>query len=1000
MEFGVLGGLQVRAEDGAEVALVGARQQRALAGLLLSADRVLTADRLIALIWDESPPPSAAHQVHKVISALRQRLPGGAAVITTVGPAYRLVLTGHRIDVQEFERLLGVARVAADRGDLHAAATLVAQALRWRRGRALADIEGQEIRNAARQLDERVARAAEWCADLQIRTGRSAAALALLTELASNDPSRESVARLQMIALYETGNSAQALEVFGRLKSHLADDLGIDPSPALRETYQQILREQPIVRIADPVELPGRRTFRPHTLPRDLADFVGRTDETRHLLAILSAEDRTHPLICLSGMGGIGKTALAIRLATLADGKYPDGVLYLDLQGFTPGAQSLSTTDALARLLQSLEPDRVPLPDTSSALVGLWRSVTADRAILVLLDNVPDSNAVRSLLPASRSSAVICTSRRVLTDLDGAVPVALDSPLPDECLLLLDQIIGSRVREDPADALDLVTLCGALPLALRMMATRLAQRPQWPLRYVLDRLRDERRRLTELAAGTASVSASLSLSYNAMTRAERRALRLIGQLLPAEFDEWAAAATLGLDSIEASRLLDGLVDTSLLSEPHAGRYRMHDLVRDYTRSLEDGSSSEFDEAQRRLDSHRLGRALSAAQAIAPHRHQFLDVGEHRAIPAFTLQTATSWLTDHVPILDAATRSAVDRGDHLAACELARVLALEVWLGRHSAGVLEIQELAVGAAREHGDQRLLAICLANASFTQSILGDLQGSVQTLAGAIEVSVRDGQLAEAAVYRSSRALLEAKSGRLHRAHQELTLLRAETDGVVSDLRVIVQRLGWVQLTLGRLEAAIETLEEAVHLGTRAAEPLQVLRAVTHLANAHVRNGSPTAAIAAVARVGALAEEIGTTGARSLADFSEAEVLAHLGDARGSFDAAERALAGMPDNSDTALAEARIVAAAAAIRLGRTGHASMLLDAAEKIIGETGYRMICARLSRGRADMHAALGDDGRATSLARAARVSFREMSLPWDGEPWPLLDTEPTSGQAFN
>lgn len=172
MEFGVLGGLQVRTEDGAEVALVGARQQRALAGLLLSADRVLTADRLIALIWDDAPPPSAAHQVHKVISALRQRLPGGGAVITTVGPAYRLVSAGHRIDVKEFDRLLGEARVAADRGELRVAADLVAHALQWRRGPALSDVDGQEVRNAARHLDERVERAAEWCADLQIRTGR------------------------------------------------------------------------------------------------------------------------------------------------------------------------------------------------------------------------------------------------------------------------------------------------------------------------------------------------------------------------------------------------------------------------------------------------------------------------------------------------------------------------------------------------------------------------------------------------------------------------------------------------------------------------------------------------------------------------------------------------------------------------------------------------------------------------------------------------------------
>jgi tetratricopeptide (TPR) repeat protein len=338
--------------------------------------------------------------------------------------------------------------------------------------------------------------------------------------------------------------------------------------------------------------------LRPAQLPPDVADFTGRDEQLAQLLKLLRPGSPDHAVVitALAGMAGVGKTALAVHAAHRLRERFPDGQLYVDLRG--ADRAPLDPGGVLARMLRTLGVARTP--DTLEERVDLFRSRLSDRAVLLLLDNAVSEQQVRPLLPGSPTCGVIVTSRNHLAGLAGVRLIDLDVFEPAQAVELISRIIGAdRVAAEPAVAERLVRLCGYLPLAVRIAGARLAAKPHWSLTRLVDRLEDEHRRLDELRLGDLEVRAGVTLSYEALDPAARRALRLLGLLDVPSFAAWVAAAVLGVPVASAEDLIERLVEAQLLEvtgENGTYRYRFHDLIRVLARERAEAEDSPADRA--------------------------------------------------------------------------------------------------------------------------------------------------------------------------------------------------------------------------------------------------------------------------------------------------------------------------------------------------------------------------------------------------------------------
>lgn len=361
----------------------------------------------------------------------------------------------------------------------------------------------------------------------------------------------------------------------------------------------------------------------PRTLPYDLPDFSGRHADMNNLFATAAVA----PIVAIDGMAGVGKTALVVHLAHRLADRFPDGQLYCDLRGHTPEAEPLSPQVALELLLRMVGVPDQQIPDGPDARSARWRSTLAGRRILVVLDNAASAGQVRAMLPAGAECLTIVTSRARLGELEGACLYSLDVMDRPEALALLDRVVGAgRVGAEPEAAGAVIELCGRLPLAIRLAASRLAQRPLWTVAGLSDKLRDGSGRRSLLAVPDRGVDAAFALSYEHLSAAAQRVFRLLGRHPAADFDAYAAAAMTQLPVGDAERLLEGLVDAHLLQQRIAGRYTFHDLLRHYARRLADSDPRvTAAEPVNRLRDYYLAAATVASDLINREVRRFVPV---------------------------------------------------------------------------------------------------------------------------------------------------------------------------------------------------------------------------------------------------------------------------------------------------------------------------------------------------------------------------------------
>jgi len=636
LRVALLGPPEVR-RAGVRVAVPHRRSGAVLAVLALSAGRPVSLQVLADSVWGEHLPQSAEGSLHSHVMRLRRIL--GADAIRTVPGGYLLDVDPDQVDVLRFRRL---AAEAAGLEDTVKARDVLAEALGLWRGEPLDGLRSDALhREVAAGLTEERLTAIQRRIHLDLAAGRHGDLAGELRELTARWPMRETLWEQLIVALSAAGRKADALDAYHEVRGLLREQLGVDPSKDLQDLYHSVLAEVPRVGgvsgvaaesgrvLPVPSRAAGRWRAR-NDLPGDAADFTGRDRELRELLGALPGQDQAAQTVMISaidGMAGIGKTALAVHAAHLMAARYPDGQLFIDLHGHTPGRNPADPAAALDSLLRAIGVPGEHIPETLDSRTGLWRAELAGRRVLVLLDNAATAEQVRPLIPGTAGCLALVTSRRRLTALDAARTLSLDILPLDEALALFAAVAGAgRTAAEPGPADEVLRLCGYLPLAIRICAARLAARPAWTVGYLAGRLGDQRQRLAELATADRSVTAALAVSYQQLTPRQRRLFRLLGLHPGPDFDAYLAAAVAAMPVAEAGQGLEDLVDAHLLQQPAPGRYRFHDLLRDHAQAA--ARQAEPDAAR----SEAIGRTLDYYLHMAHEADTILRPGRARTTP--------------------------------------------------------------------------------------------------------------------------------------------------------------------------------------------------------------------------------------------------------------------------------------------------------------------------------------------------------------------------------
>ncbi|WP_051940584.1 AfsR/SARP family transcriptional regulator [Phaeacidiphilus oryzae] len=657
----------VRVQRGDDSAGLGSPQQLAVACvLLLNAGRLVTTQQLIDALWGEEPPPRSVGAVRTYVSRLRALFePGRPArspgrILTSVADGYLLRVPAEDVDALRFEQAVASAESGTAEGQ-----GALAEALALWEGVPLAGATGPYAEAERRRLAELRLRAQEAWLEGELSLGRASDTVAELTALSAEHPLREHLRGLLMQALYRSGRQAEAFAVYTDTRRILVDELGVEPGPELAALHGRMLAGDPDLAPAPHAEGVSALPLTPAQLPIDIADFTGRSKLISELSDILRAPDsRTVVISALAGIGGVGKTTLAVHTAHRIRSDFPDGQLYADLAGAGPSPTDPATV--LGDFLRTLGVPAREVPDGSDRRSAMYRTLLADRRLLVVLDNARDAAQVRPLLPGTAGCAVVVTSRARMAGLAGVRAFDVDVMEEDEALQLFATIAGpERVAAEPEAARQVVGVCSRLPLAVRIVASRLAARPGWTVATLAERLADQRRRLDELHVGDLAVEATFHLGYTQLTPEQARAFRLLALPDGPDFSRASAAALLGTDEYGAEDLAESLVDAGLLESPEPGRYRYHDLIRLYARRQ---SERHEDPKERELTLHRLMDHFQATVRCASRLLEPNDVLTGQLPPTTsegcTLETpeeAHSWLAaEHAGLLALAEQTVRER----------------------------------------------------------------------------------------------------------------------------------------------------------------------------------------------------------------------------------------------------------------------------------------------------------------------------------------------------
>jgi DNA-binding SARP family transcriptional activator len=890
--FSLLG--PVRAWRGPDEVDLGSPQQRAaLAALLLREGAQASVDELIDAVWGEDAPRSAEKAIRTYVYRLRRALdPAGVArsAIATVGNGYVMRVAADECDLAAFRAELTKAEGARRSGDLVKAAGHLRAALALWQGTPLAGIQGVYADVQRATLDRLRRSAIEARLTLDFQLGEFGKAVVELTSLVAESPLDERFRELLMLALYRSGRQAEALAAYREGQALLADELGIDPGPDLRSTYERILRADPALveqpAVAEPVEptpLPV-----PAQLPADLAAFTGRETELALLDGLLS-DSATLVTAVIAGMAGVGKTTLAVHWAHQVAPRFPDGQLYVNLRGFEPTGSAMTAGETMRAVLDSLGVPPQAVPASVDAQTALYRSLLAGRRVLILADNARDADQVRPLLPGTPGCLVIVTSRTQLPSLiaaDGARPVSLDLlPSADALAFLTNRLGTQRLAAEPDATRKIIDHCAGLPLALAIVAARAAIHPNFSLASIAAELRDSHGSLDAftVADTTIDVRDVFSWSYHMLPPEAARLFRLLALHPGPDIATPAVASLVGMPVRAARSLLGTLTRSHLLIEHVPGRFSSHDLLRAYATELTGAHDSEAErhDALGRMLDHYLHTAFAASALFSPNRER-IPLGPPVAGAVVEeladADAAVAWFSQEQSVLLAVVKDAFARGFDAHCWQLAWTTALFLDSRGHWLDLLVAQHTGLDAADRSGDKYGQAVAHRALGRANGDLSRFDAALKHLWLAFDLFGEVGDVrAQANIHRQFSWTLEQRgadgdlTAALDHACKSLELHRksSDTHGQAAALNAV----GWYHGLLGQYSEALEHCEQALALMRETGDRYGQADTWDSIGYAHMHLGHHDEAADSYRHAIDLYRQLGVT-------FAEAETSRRLGD------------------------------------------------------------------------------------------------------------------------
>ncbi|MCY0944325.1 AfsR/SARP family transcriptional regulator [Streptomyces antarcticus] len=1003
--FRILGPLQVTGHAG-QVRIPPGRQEVILAALLLEANRVVSTDYLVDLIWDDEPPDTARTQVQICVSRLRKLFSSAAiaAAITTRPPGYVLKTEGDLVDAALFARTVADARTLAKQGQLAGAAELLRAAAELWQGDCLSGVSSETLRSKALQLDEERLTATETRIELELDLGRHHQLVGEIQLLVRVHPLRERLRGQLMLALYRSGRQAEALESYRVGRELLVEELGLEPGGELRALESAILAgevpppsrpaaggygraveaagtdaepgagagpgpgpasepgpgagsagaaaepRRPAAagepsgaepgRASAPPAPDGAAAYReeiPRQLPSDTSDFVGDEAQIARIERTLLGDggQRAVGLAVVVGKPGTGKSTLATHIAhRLSETGFPDGQLYCDLRGTGSPATS---AEVLGRFLRALGIPGAVIPESQDERAEMYRTLLASRRMLVVLDDAASESQIRPLLPGSRNCAVLVTSRVRLTGLPGAHRIELDVMSTEHALELLVRVIGAdRVEREGAAAEALIRTVGGLPLALRIVAARLAARAHWTLASMVHRLANERHRLDELTHGEMTMRASLSLTHDGLAAPDRRLLRLLSLAKGPTLPGWLPGALLDDDRPFPSDLLEPLVDVQMLDvvgvESTGGfRYRFHEIIRVFARE----QLAEHDEPAAQTAA--LGRMLGGWLSLAEQAHRRIYGGDftvlHGSAPRWEpppacvdelLVDPLEWLeSEHANLVQAVEHAAEARMDELC-WDLATTLTtlfegrgyFDEWERTHrlaleavraagnkrgtaallsSLGVLHLGRSqkeesrtaltsALGLFRELDDRHGLALCHRDLALLERMRGNEEHALTLYDRALRDFDRVGDVVGRAIVLTQSAQIWMVRGQSSAAQDRLdeALGIYRSVGYTGGQARTLRRAGQLSQSRGEHERAVRTFSEVLELCRDSGDVIGEGHLLRDLGHAHAELGRGESARGFYAQALSVREQIMDQGGAAVVRLDLARLLLAGGNSR----------------------------------------------------------------------------------------------------------------------
>lgn len=860
LEIRLSGAVEVL-RDGVALRVPGRRTRALLVLLALAAERPVTTEALAKGIWAEDLPERVRGSLQTYVGRLRRVL--GDSVIATVPNGYQLQVPRSAVDLLRFADRAARTDDADSRADGAVLRDLLAEWTGDPFGEPPSDwIAEHEVP----AWTERRLQVLERWIDLCFDAGDYESCLIELRGQVDRHPLRESLWLRLLTALDNLGRTAEALERYEQVRKQLAEELGVDPCPELRAIYQQLLSRGDEPATATRPHKPAV----PRHLPPALPGFVGRQWQLDRLDEIVEMSHHTDDpvLIALHGTAGAGKTTLAAQWAHHIKDRFPDGQLFLNLQGYGPG-ERVDVGRALMSLLRAIGVRSGDIPLETDERAALWRTHAQHRRMLVLLDNVHDAETVRTLLPGSESM-VLVTSRNQLRGLaarDGAQRVIVDRMPSNEAVELLSKRIGGA--QEPDELEELAVLCDHLPVALAVAAERAGREETRPLEELIRQLRDRQRRLDTLVADEedplTSVRAVFEWSYRMLDAATARLFRLLGLYQNATIVVDVAAALEGSEALDVERRLDRLTASHLLGRGENGRYHIHDLLAAFAAERIEAAEREEERtaATQRLRSWHLHTSANASDAIAPPAYEIhRPPVEHDVAPRDfpTADAAYEWFDEHIAYLRTTVRSAATDDDpvgYLLAPTLVEYLDMNGTL----AADIPLYELARASAAHAGDaigEARCANCLLGAHLQNE---DLHSALECATHAATLYDDAGDTRGRLMVQNNRAVILQYLGR----HAESISIAQEVvdvarrAGLTSHLAATLLGLSEAYRTSGRFDDALQTAKEATELTVDNRR--EHVAAVQLVGDAYVALDRPAAAIDAYQRALEVVRGLGPT-------------------------------------------------------------------------------------------------------------------------------------------